>query len=216
MTDFDVADASKEPVLSRSLLTTTAIYYAALMLAVIVLPDLVETSDPSLGTHMGSDAVAFVYTAASMAAYLAPVIALPILSVRVSEVRWLLVAAVVATVVISTAWFYGTGWANCVPGQLFPNEALYLWGTLGSVGLIAAGTSAIREGVSPRFLFGTLGVALVVAATWAFMYTVQGEHCSGPSSQITRGSTALMFPIWMVITYPMALLGTWLVRLFDS
>jgi hypothetical protein len=155
---------------------------------------------------MGAEATEFWFVALVSAAVVLPGVVVPL--VLAWRGRYLLPTAtgLVLTAGWNTGFFYGTGYARCIPGRVIPDDLRYSFGILAGLAIcpfVAAGLAGYRDGK----LSHGVTIATSVAALNGFLWVVQGDTCNGISSQVTRGWAAPAFPFFMIVTIPFALWG---------
>lgn len=193
-------------------------YYSLLWIVSSVVGERVDVVDESQGSHMGSSPRVVAYVFAQATAVVIPGVVVAVLIALKQRLSAHVVAVVVALPIITTAWFYLlTDYHSCIPGRVLPDDSFFFFGTMASlVAVVAAVGYAKERAVSPRAEFSNIPIALAAASVWALMMVIQGESCSGISSQVTRGYSVFMFPLWLILTYPSVLIGVGLRRLLTA
>lgn len=162
--------------------------------------------DESQGSHMGADVLEFWWVALVTAALALPGVLVPLVLAWRRRYLAPVLVALALTAAWNTAFFYGTGYAGCIPGREIPGGTVYGWGLLAGLALcpLAAGAIAgARRGTGAQ----AIAVATVVAAVQGFLWVVQASTCGGVSTQVERGLDAYLWPLFLVVTVPLALLG---------
>jgi hypothetical protein len=188
--------------------------FVACMVDIVVAPTIVGLAtrgwpqdrlhDPSLGSHMGSDATRFDVQVALVLVFLVPWVTV---GVFVAIKTKTLVAAIVPAAVpaiVSTWLFFATGTSSCELGDFGATDFIFLVSVgLGAVLAYAGGGIAGRRERRP-----VVAIAILVASSLTILGHVQWSNCSGFSQQVTRELEAVvMFGFFLAGAAAIASLG---------
>jgi hypothetical protein len=188
--------------------------FVAWIVDVIVAPTLIGLAtrgwpderllDPSLGSHMGSEATRFDVQVAQVLVFLVPWVTVGV--VVAIKTKTLVAAIVPAAVpaVVSTWLYFATGTSSCELGDFGATDFIFLVSVgLAAVLAYAGGAIAGRGERRP-----VVAIAILVASSLTILDHVQWSNCSGFSTQVSRELEAvLMFGFFLAGAAAIASLG---------
>jgi hypothetical protein len=167
-----------------------------------------DVSDPTLGSHMGSDATDFRYDLAWSILVTLPVFVLSIWhAVRHRYVA--LYVWVIGLLWLANSALFVVGARGCTSGSALMGPAPWFEGAALASAVLAC---VIGGGLVGYRVAGGTGatavLALALAATTALIWFVQWDTCAGPSWQVSRSLDIFMTPILAAVALPLVWLGS--------
>jgi hypothetical protein len=168
-----------------------------------------DLTDPTLGNHMGTDAILFSYDLFMCVLFTLPAFVFPAWHAIRHRYLPILIGAVAVIWSFNTLIFL-VGRDVCALGM---ESAYGLRGDGGiRLGLAAAAGISLAAGImlgrrDDRGLGESLSVAAAIGATTSLIAFVQWSSCAGVSTQVSRDLIVYTFPLFAALAFPIVWIG---------
>jgi hypothetical protein len=168
-----------------------------------------DLTDPTLGNHMGTDAILFSYDLLICVLFTLPAFVFPVWHSVRHRYLPILIGAVAVIWSFNTLIFLA-GRKACPPKI---SSAYGLPGDGGIwIGLASAAVISLVAGImlgrrDDRGLGESLSVATSIGATTSLLAFVQWESCAGVSTQVARDLIVYSFPFLAALAFPIVWIG---------
>jgi hypothetical protein len=168
-----------------------------------------DLTDPTLGNHMGTDAMLFSYDLLLCVLFTLPALAFPVWHAVRHRYLPILIGA------IAVIWSFNTliflmGRQACPSGM----ESAYglrgdggFWLGLSSAAVISLVAGIMLGRRDDRGLGESLSVATSIGAMTSLIAFVQWESCAGVSTQVARDLIVFSFPLFAALAFPIVWIG---------